>query len=229
MRPISFVVTVASALAVLPAAAAHAQQNSLSNSRLMFDPNSVGETRRPASSSQPQTQPQTVTAAPATSGQSSPQPAAQPAAVAQPQAAPAPKPAPRAAAAANPAPAKPVAAKPAPARRPATAERSINDNTANQNRSTARPVPREEVNLGRVALPQGSLGYESRTQLQTYDLSDGRGRVPGYDNIQRNDSSYFGLSLRMPTLNGQSPPSSSSSPSSWGSSSPSSFGSHGAN
>ena len=34
-------------------------------------------------------------------------------------------------------------------------------------------------------------------------MSDGR-RVPGYDNIQRNDSSYFGLSLRMPT-DSQSP------------------------
>lgn len=225
MRPITFVVTVASVLAVLPGAAVHAQQNSMSNSRLMFDPNSVGETRRPAN--QPQTA--TTPAAPATSGQSLQQPAVQQAATPQPQAAP--KPAPRAAAAAsaNPAPAKPAAAKPAPARRPVTAERTINDTTAaNRNQSTARPVPREEVNLGRVALPQGSLGYENRTQLQTYDLSDGRGRVPGYDNIQRNDSSYFGLSLRMPTLNGQTPSSSSSSPS-WGSSSPSSFGSHGAN
>jgi hypothetical protein len=52
--------------------------------------------------------------------------------------------------------------------------------------------------LGRLDLPGGSLGYDSRTSMQPYNLGDGR-RVPGTDNIQRNDSSYFGLSLRMPT------------------------------
>jgi hypothetical protein len=53
---------------------------------------------------------------------------------------------------------------------------------------------------------------ERETQLKAYDLSDGR-RVPGYDNIQRNDASFFGLSLRMPTSSSSSS-SLSSSPSS---------------
>jgi hypothetical protein len=42
------------------------------------------------------------------------------------------------------------------------------------------------------------LGFENRTALRDYDMSDGR-KVPGFDNIQRNESSYFGLSIRMPT------------------------------
>jgi hypothetical protein len=193
--------------------AAQAQQGSVSNSRLMFDPNSVGT---PGNGPRPLTPPATTT-----TGQSAQQ---QPAATRQviappPQAAPpAPKPAARATAAA------PAPAKPAPVRRTAPPERVMNDTVATQTGSTARSVPREQPNLGRLSLPQGSLGYEGKTQMQTYDMSDGR-RVPGFENIQRNDSSYFGLSLRMPTLNSPSPSSSSSS--SW--SSPSTFGSHGAN
>jgi hypothetical protein len=203
------VIAVASALAVSYAAQAQ-QQGSVSNSRLMFDPSSLGPAGSP---------PQTMTApAPGTTGQSAQQqPVARQVIAPQPQAAtPAPKPAARTTATAP--------AKPAPARRAAPTERVINDTTAAQTRSADRPVPREQQTLGRVPLQQGTLGYESRTQMQTYDMSDGR-RVPGFDNIQRNDSSYFGLSLRMPTLNSPSPSSSSSS---WGSS-PSSSGSHGAN
>jgi hypothetical protein len=205
------VIAVASAL-VAVSVAAHAQQGSVSNSRLMFDPNSVGT---PGNKPQPLTPPAATT----TTGQSAQQqPASRQVIAPQPQAAPpAPKPAARAASTG--------AVKPAPVRRAAPTERVINDATATQTRSADRPVPREQPNLGRLSLPQGSLGYESKTQMQTYDMSDGR-RVPGFDNIQRNDSSYFGLSLRMPTVGAPSPSSSSSS--SW-SSSPSSFGSHGAN
>ncbi len=66
-------------------------------------------------------------------------------------------------------------------------------------RAVERPIPREQLTpIPRVTIPGGSLGYESQTSLRAYDMSDGR-RVPGYDNIQRNDSSYFGLSIRMPT------------------------------
>jgi hypothetical protein len=198
--------------------AAQAQQGSVSNSRLMFDPNSLGDSRKPG---------QTAPAAPTTTGQTAqqqppatrqvvaPQVIAPPPQAAPPAAKPTPKPAPRATAAAP--------AKPAPARRAAPTERVMNDTIAAQTGSTARPVPREQPNLGRLSLPQGSLGYEGKTQMQTYDMSDGR-RVPGFENIQRNDSSYFGLSLRMPTAG-----SPSSSSSSWSSSSPSSFGNHGAN
>jgi hypothetical protein len=204
------VIAVASVLAAV-SFAAQAQQGSVSNSRLMFDPNSVGT---PGNGPRPLTPPATTT-----TGQSAQQQApATRQVIAPPQATtPASKPAPRAAAA--PAP------KPVPVRRAAPTERVMNDTIAAQTSSTARPVPREEPNLGRLSLPQGSLGYESKTQMQTYDMSDGR-RVPGFDNIQRKDSSYFGLSLRMPTFGAPSSSSSSSPSSSY---SPSSFGSHGAN
>ena len=202
------VIAVASALAAV-SVAAQAQQGSVSNSRLMFDPNSVGT---PGNRPQPLTPPATTRPdrrATAARRQTSYRAATQ-------AAPPAAKPAARAAATAP--------AKPAPVRRAAPTERVMNDTIAAQTGSTARPVPREQPNLGRLSLPQGSLGYEGKTQMQTYDMSDGR-RVPGFENIQRNDSSYFGLSLRMPTVNSPSPSSSSSS---WGSS-PSSFGNHGAN
>ena len=210
MRSHLVIATVASVLAVLTASGAQAQQGSVSNSRLMFDPNSVGT---------PTSQPQKLTPPATTTGQTAQQPAATRQTIAPQQQSTPPAPAARSA--------NTTSAKPAPAKRAAPTERVMNDATVAAQSRTARPIPREELNLGRVTLPQqGSLGYESKTQLQSYDLSDGRGRVPGYDNISRNDSSYFGLSLRMPTLNAPSP-SSSSSPS-YGSS-PSTFGGHGAN
>jgi len=188
--------SIAMSVLLLAGASAHAQQGSRFNDRLMFDPNSFSGARQ--LDAPPQTAPATST----TTGQSAP-PAARPS-NAQPQQASKPKPAPR------------TAAAPAP-RRTAPVERRIGDTTATTTRSASdRPVPREETNLGRLSIPQGTLGYESKTQMQAYDMSDGR-RVPGYDNIQRNDSSYFGLSLRMPTA-----PTSSSS-------SPFALGSHGAN
>lgn len=184
--------TAAAALGILMSiAAAHAQSGNDSKSRLMFDPSGLqgpnGRTAKP------------LTPPPATSGQSAtPRPTApaasrtatpQPAPVAQPAAAP--KPSARAAASKPPRSA---------ATRPASADDAANRAPPGTARSTPeRPVPREQpAALGRLDLPGGSLGYESRTQMRTYDLGDGR-RVPGYENIQRNDSSYFGLSLRMPT------------------------------
>jgi hypothetical protein len=195
--------SIAMSILLLAGAPALAQQGSRFNDKLMFDPNSFSGARqldapKPASPT-------------ATTGQSAPAPAARqavaPPPAAQPQTAqPQSKP-------------KPAARTAAAPRRAAPAERRIGDATSGvtTNTATGRPVPREETNLGRLAIPQGTLGYESRTQLQTYDMSDGR-RVPGYENIQRNDSSYFGLSLRMPT-----------SPGSSSSSSPFALGNHGAN
>jgi hypothetical protein len=199
-------VVIASALAAF-SVAAQAQQSSTSSDRLMFDPTGMQDVRRPQTQVQSTQQqpPQQIT-----TGQSAPKP--------------------------QPATAQPVrqtftppqqqAAAPAP-RRPAP---TLASEPADSNRSAERPIPREQTTLGRVSLPQqGSLGYESRTQMQTYDLSDGR-RVPGFDNIQRKDSSYFGLSLRLPTAGA---PSSSGSSSSFGQSpsfgSSSSFDRHGAN
>lgn len=87
-----------------------------------------------------------------------------------------------------------AASKPA---RPAAGTNQVQP-SANAANPSERPIPREQLApIGRVTVPGGSLGYESRTSINAYDLSDGR-RVPGYENIQRNDSSYFGLSVRMP-------------------------------
>ena len=195
------VVIAACSLAALSIAAQAQQSSASSSSRLMFDPTGIQEQRRP------QSQPQQAT----TTGQSAPKP--QPA-TAQPVRQ-----------TFTPPPQQTAAPKPAP-RRPAP---TLANAPTDPNRSAERPVPREQQNLGRLSLPQGSLGYESRTQMQTYDLSDGR-RVPGFDNVQRKDSSYFGLSLRLPTAG---PPPSPGSSSSFGSSpsfgSPSSFDRHGAN
>ncbi len=102
-------------------------------------------------------------------------------------------------------PAAPAAKKPAkPETKPAAAARrpssATDDRTAaGSARLNERPIPREQPTaLGRLSIPGGTLGYESETSMKAYDLSDGR-RVPGYENIQRQDSSYFGLSVRMPT------------------------------
>ena len=102
-------------------------------------------------------------------------------------------------------PAAPKTAKSAPAKpnsKPAAARRlpqTTAGTLAGSARPAERPIPREQPTaLGRLSIPGGSLGYESETSMKAYDLSDGR-RVPGYENIQRNNSSYFGLSVRMPT------------------------------
>ena len=181
-------VIVAVAFALIPVAAAQAQQGSVTGNRLMFDPTELRGLDGRKLTPPP--------AATTTTGQSTaPQPAPRQVATPQPQpqAAPAaaPKPAARATASAPP--------RRAPARRPAQAGNSIADTPTGSTRTPDRPVPREQPTaLGRLALPQGSVGFEGQTQLKPYDMSDGR-RVPGYDNIQRNDSSYFGLSLRLPT------------------------------
>jgi hypothetical protein len=180
---------VASALAILLPIAAHAQTGSDSKSRLMFDPSglqgSKGGVAKPLTPRSPTTGQSTTprqTQTPTVTQTVTPRPA--PAA----RQAATPKPPARAA---SPAPARPAATRPAQANN--TVER------APAGAASERPIPREQPTaLGRLDLPGGSVGYESRTAMQPYDLGDGR-RVPGTDNIQRNDSSYFGLSLRMPT------------------------------
>ena len=67
MRSHLVIATVAALLAVLTASGAQAQQGSVSNSRLMFDPNSVGT---------PTSQPQKLTPPATTTGQTAQQPAA---------------------------------------------------------------------------------------------------------------------------------------------------------
>ena len=209
------------------AAPTSAQQSNVSSSRLMFDPAGLQGSDSRKMAPAPQTTsttgqnvaPHPPAAPPARQTVTPPPPAApaaRQAAVPKPPAPPAIGPA-----AAPKQPARATAnapARPAAARRPAQADTADNRNATSS--TSARAIPREQpAPLGRVALPQGSLGFENQTQIKAYNMSDGR-RVPGYDNIQRNDSSYFGLSLRLPTAATSS--SSSSSP-------PSLFRDHGAN
>lgn len=178
------------AFAILLPAAAQAQQGSASSNRLMFDPSGLqgSDSRKtmqpPATQTTGQSGATRQTAVPATNT---------PTTSTTTQPATASKPAARTTTASAP-------ARPAAARKPAPAANSSTSQTATDStRASERPIPREQPGaLGRIDLPGGSVGYESQTSMRPYDLGDGR-RVPGTDNIQRNDSSYFGLSLRMPT------------------------------
>jgi hypothetical protein len=184
-------------LVTLAAADTHAQSSAVSRDRLMFDPTGLQNSSRKF----------TPQAAPTTGQSVTPRESAAPAPAVRQTAVPPPAP-PAAKPAATPKP----PARAATARRPAQAETGNRDTIAGQ-RASERPIPREQPNaLGRISVEGATLGYESQTQMKAYDMSDGR-RVPGYDNYQRNDSSYFGLSLKMPTFGGSSSSSSSSEPS----------------
>jgi hypothetical protein len=88
---------------------------------------------------------------------------------------------------------------PAPAAtvsRPWTIEQALPGKPA-----AARDVPRvSSQGLGRVPLDQGSFGFETQSQFRHDQFSDGR-KVPGHEAIRREDPSYFGLSLQVPTNN----------------------------
>ena len=160
---------------------AQAQQNGGSGNRLMFDPSGLqnpGNSKFVAEPSTPTTGQAARDAAPVAPAKKTAKPSAT-------------------------SDAKPSAKPAAAARRlpQANDDRTV----AGPARPTERPIPRvQPTPLGRVSIPGGTLGYESETSMRAYDLSDGR-RVPGYENIQRNDSSYFGLSLRLPSSSQSAP------------------------
>jgi hypothetical protein len=52
--------------------------------------------------------------------------------------------------------------------------------------------------LGRIPLQSGSIGFSGESQVKDNKFSDGR-RVPGLETDKRNEPSYFGLSLSVPT------------------------------
>jgi hypothetical protein len=192
--------------------AADAQQSAVTSNRLMFDPAGLqnsGSRKVTTQSASPTTGQSVAPREPAV-----PTPAVKPTAAPQPTA-PKTKPAVRSATKSNLAP-RAVENSPAPpasARRAAQPARDANRTGTDNARSAERPIPREQPTpLGRLSIEGATVGLERETQLKAYDLSDGR-RVPGYDNIQRNDASFFGLSLRMPTSSSSSS-SLSSSPSS---------------
>jgi hypothetical protein len=53
-------------------------------------------------------------------------------------------------------------------------------------------------NLGRLNLDTGSVGIQTESQFKEGHFSDGR-RVPGLETVKRDQPSYFGLSLSVPT------------------------------
>jgi hypothetical protein len=53
-------------------------------------------------------------------------------------------------------------------------------------------------NLGRMQLETGSFGVETESRFKDNKFSDGR-TVPGLETDKRAGSSYFGLSLQLPT------------------------------
>jgi len=54
--------------------------------------------------------------------------------------------------------------------------------------------------LGRIPLEQGSFGFETESKFKPNEFGDGR-RVPGQETVKRQEPSYFGLSLSVPTNN----------------------------
>jgi hypothetical protein len=71
----------------------------------------------------------------------------------------------------------------------------------------SRDNPREITPLDPVKLDQNlRLGLETSSKVNTYRFEDGR-RIPGLENTTRNEPSYFGLSVSVPTRgNGLLPP-----------------------
>jgi hypothetical protein len=193
-----------------------AQQSAVTSNRLMFDPTGLQNSNSRKFTSQPAS-PTTQSASPTTGQNTAPRESAAPARAPAMRQTSAPQPPPSAKPAAKPRPparaAERAPAPPASARRPAPAANDAGRSRNDTARSTDRPVPREQpAPLGRLSIEGATVGLERETQLKAYDMSDGR-RVPGYENIQRNDASFFGLSLRMPTSTSSSSSSSPSAPS----------------
>lgn len=205
-QPRGWIAAAALLAALVPAATGRAQQAPVNSNRLMFDPNGLQGTENRSFTPQ---QPASTVGQQAPSTKPSAAPAAKQAAPAKPPAAPTATPA------AAPKPPQRATASPPPrtaAARRAPATETASDPAKPGSRAAVNAAPIETPRLGRVPLTTGTFGFENQTQLKDYNMSDGR-KVPGFDNIQRNDSSYFGLSLRMPT----------------GTSSPSLLRDHGAN
>jgi hypothetical protein len=75
---------------------------------------------------------------------------------------------------------------------------SVSDAVATQP-TRSRDNPRETSPLDPVALDQNlRLGLETSSRVNTYQFEDGR-RIPGLENTTRNEPSYFGLSVSVPT------------------------------
>jgi hypothetical protein len=79
--------------------------------------------------------------------------------------------------------------------RPWSIEDALPGNSSALNSSkTAKPLPE----LGRIPWQNGTLGVETKSQVDPYELPDGR-RIPGTEVTTQNKPSYLGLSLTVPS------------------------------
>jgi hypothetical protein len=92
--------------------------------------------------------------------------------------------------------------KPAPkeaATEPWTLEHALPGGPNSAAAASKRAVPTlSSPQLGRIPLETGSFGLETETALKPNQFSDGR-PTPGLETVKRQDPSYFGLSLSVPT------------------------------
>jgi hypothetical protein len=56
--------------------------------------------------------------------------------------------------------------------------------------------------FGRIPLQSGTVGFETKSQVNPYETPDGR-RIPGLDATTHNPPSYLGLSLSVPSSDKQ--------------------------
>ncbi len=61
------------------------------------------------------------------------------------------------------------------------------------------PPLQERAPLGRLQVNQGTFGIETESKFKEGEFSDGR-RVPGLETTKREQPSFFGLSLSVPTI-----------------------------
>jgi hypothetical protein len=80
--------------------------------------------------------------------------------------------------------------------RPWSIEDALPEKSSALNSSAAPPPPQTE--LGRIPWQNGTLGVETKSQVNPYELPDGR-RIPGTETTTQNKPSYLGLSLSVPS------------------------------
>jgi hypothetical protein len=103
----------------------------------------------------------------------------------------------------NPADAAKKKSGPQPAVRDGNGEAWTIDRALPAGSKAVQPTPTTESafsNLGRMQLEGGTFGVETQSQFKENKFSDGR-QVPGLETEKRAGSSFFGLSLQVPTTN----------------------------
>jgi hypothetical protein len=77
---------------------------------------------------------------------------------------------------------------------------SIEDALPSRSSAVSAPArtPQSTPELGRIPLKSGTLGVETKSQINPYELPEGR-RIPGLEATTHNPPSYLGFSLSVPT------------------------------